>query len=141
MTTFDLDAASTEVSEDWTFDFRGESFTIPGDLSLDVWFSLGTFARVALSDTGSADGLAQVAAMADLRDAARGLFRSEEDYDRFLSLRPTQAHLVALLSESSRRATGSGLGEASELSSSSADAADLSSPTSNGSTVSTSTPS
>lgn len=139
MSDFDLDqAAAPKVAPDWSFRFREEVFTIPGDVSLEAWFALGEFAKVAMSDDGSNEGLAQVAAMADLRDATRSVFSSPEDYERFLALRPTQAHLVALLSEASRRATGGSLGEASELSGSSNGDGELSRPTSNASTGSTS---
>lgn len=132
-TTFDLDAATT-TAPDWSLEYAGETFAMLGDLPLEAFFALGDFGALA-----EREGLEGLAALAELRDVARALFRSEDDYARFMSLRPTAAHLVALLSEASRRSTGAGLGESSGPDGSSSVAEVRSSQTSNGSTGSTST--
>jgi hypothetical protein len=123
---FDLEAAAaTARGEAWSFDYRGRSFAIAGDIPLDVLDGYSQFAAEQLAAEGlegDEAGLRQAAAMRPILEALEGLFASAEDYAAFRALRPGQAELTALLGEVTRRATGGAtLGEASAPSGSSDD--------------------
>jgi hypothetical protein len=127
---FDLDAAAADArGEDWSFRFKGERFTIGAGLPLAVVLRFGDVAAM-LQGSEAEGGVEKMLGVSEMVRAFGGLFRSSEDFERFLALSPTQIEMQALFEELGRRTAGASLGESSASPTSSGDALGNSKPTS-----------
>lgn len=126
--SYDLDQAT---APDWELTFRGQPFTVVGDLPLEALAAGSRVARLADQDVDP-EGI-----MDAIRGFVAQMFRDPADVERFLALRPGMSALLALFRESNRRATGEELGEALAPSASSNGGGDPLPQISSGTTAST----
>jgi hypothetical protein len=143
MADIDLDAIAREVgesdeSEALTVTFKGQTFQLlpPAEISM---FDIGETLRTveALKDEADAnDPAAQLAAL-DAINAFLKLLFVEEDWRRFVAMKPGPRLIGALVAKLPSLYGMAGLGEAPASSGSAEPTGDGSRPTSNGSTPST----